>query len=73
MNQTSETIHQEVEATLAKQNVHNFVLVAVADNGDVFQVTQIDEDFAMKVAVTDAVEEISQQLAPTDETKPKAV
>ena len=62
MKQTSETVHEEVEATLAKQNIHNFVLVAVADNGDVFQVTQIDDDFAMKVAVTEATEEINQHL-----------
>lgn len=62
MKQTSEIIHEEVEATLAQQNIHNFVLVAVADNGDVFQVTQIDDDFAMKVAVTEATEEINQQL-----------
>ena len=50
MKQTSETIHEEVEATLANQNIHNFVLVAVADNGDVYHVTQVDDDFAMKVA-----------------------
>lgn len=62
MKQTSETIHEEVEATLANQNIHNFVLVAVADNGDVYHVTQVDDDFAMKVAINEAVEEITEQL-----------
>lgn len=62
MKQKSELLHEEIESKLAELDIHNFALVAVDENGDVFYVTQVDDDFAMKVAINDTIEEIAGQL-----------
>lgn len=62
MKQKSELLHEEIELKLAELDIHNFALVAVDENGDVFHVTQVDDDFAMKVAINEAIEEVAKGI-----------